>query len=72
MFVINSDGFSIVLCISIVKEIEMAKVESSTKRNLITCCPNGIRGQNDINFSFTHFFLVPQKDETFLRHHKEV
>ena len=27
---------------------------------------------NDINFLFSHFFLVPQEDETFLRHHKEV
>ena len=26
-------------------------------------------GENDTNFLLPHFFLMPKKDETFLRHH---
>ena len=57
------------LCISIVKEIEMEKI-GSWQKNLSS--QSGISGKNNINFLFSHFFLVPQKDETFLRHLKEV
>ena len=39
-----------------VKETEMAEVGSSTKRSPNLCCPNGIRGENDINFYFHPFF----------------
>ena len=47
------------------------QVRSSTKRSLNPCYLNGIRGENDIIFLFSRFFLVFQKDETFLKHHKK-
>ena len=60
------------LCISIVKETDMVQFGISTKRSLNSCCLKGMQGENDVNFLSLYFFLVPQKDETFLRHHKEV
>ena len=62
----------LLLCISILKEMETAQVRSSTKHSLNPRCPSGIKGKSGINFLFSHLFLVPQKDETFLTHHKEV
>ena len=41
----------------------MVKFESSTKRSLNLRCPNGIRGETELKFLFSHFFSVPQKDE---------
>ena len=61
------------LYISIVKETEMAWVDSSTKTQARPLpSESGIREGNDIIFLFPNFFLVPQKDENFLRHHNEV
>ena len=45
--------------------------KSSTKRSCNPFYPNGMRGKMT-KILLLHFFLVPQKDEAFLRHHKEV
>ena len=50
-------------------EIEMVYIRSSTERSLNPCCPNGIwEKMTQIFYSHTSF-LMPKKDETFLRHH---
>ena len=50
LFVSNSEGVRLFLCIFMVKETEMALVGSSTKLSLNLCCPNGISRENDIIF----------------------
>ena len=60
------------LWISIANETYGVSREFSRNTGLTLDLRVQSKEQNDINCLFTLFFLVPQKDEIFLRHHKKL